>query len=220
METHTLHKPDNPAWYALRRTLPPWRFDELLTEMVEQLPRYRVDEVIVMVDTEEFFHGHPTPEIATGYVKNLSLAKAALAERGIAYSLNPWVTRGHEDRGRQGAATVPGIQTVVRADGTQATCLACVLSEAWRDNLREVWAIYARTQPRVLWIEDDIRDFGRMSVSARCTSNDSRGRSAAARHENRSWRRCWRAVSRMRGGSNGWRCGRRRRWKSCACWRR
>ncbi len=148
------------AWYALRRTLPPWRFDELLAEMVQQLPRYRVDEVMVIVDTEEFFHGHPTPQIAAEYSKNLLRLKAALAEVGIAYSLNPWVSRGHEDRCRQGAATVPGIQTVVHADGTQATCVACVLSPAWRDNLRAVWKVYAKTQPHVLWIEDDIRDFG------------------------------------------------------------
>ncbi len=148
------------AWYALRRTLPPWRFDELLAEMVQQLPRYRVDEVIVIVDTEEFFHGHPTPQIAAQYAKNLSRVKAALADVGIAYSLNPWVSRGHEDRCRQGAAMIPGIQTVVHADGSQATCIACVLSPAWRDNLRDVWAVYAKTQPRVLWIEDDIRDFG------------------------------------------------------------
>jgi hypothetical protein len=148
------------AWYALRRPLPPWRFDELLAEMVAHLPRYRVDEVIVMVDVEEFFHGHPTPKIAAEYSKNLLRAKAALGEIGIAYSLNPWVTRGHEDRARHAAATVPGIQTVVHADGTQATCVACVLSSAWRENLCATWACYAKTQPRVLWIEDDIRDFG------------------------------------------------------------
>lgn len=150
----------SPAWYALRRTLPPFRFDELLAEMVAELPRYRVDEVIVIVDTEEFFHGHPTPEDARQSSKNLVRLRDALSGVGIAYSLNPWVTRGHEDRGRRGADSVPGFNAVVHADGTQAKCVACTLSTAWRENLRQTWRIYAETHPRVMWVEDDIRDFG------------------------------------------------------------
>jgi hypothetical protein len=152
-------KKQSAAWYALRRPLPPWRFDELLAEMVEHLPRYRVDEVIVMVDVEEFFHNHPTPQVAREYQKNLIRVRDALAGIGVAYSLNPWITRGHEDRGRRAADVLPGIQTVIHADGSQATCVACNLSPAWRENLRQVWHIYAQTHPRVLWIDDDIRDF-------------------------------------------------------------
>lgn len=148
------------AWYALRRPLPPWRFEELLAEMVEHLTRYRVDEVIVMLDTEEFFHNHPTPETARAWSKNLIRARDTLADLGIDYSLNPWMTRGHEDRGRSAAVVLPGIQTVVHADGSQATCVACNLSPVWRENLGRVWSIYAATGPRVLWIDDDIRDFG------------------------------------------------------------
>jgi hypothetical protein len=128
--------------------------------MIEQLPRYRVDEVIVMLDVEEFFHNHPTPEIAREWTKNLVRARDSLAGAGIAYSLNPWITRGHEDRGRRAADALPGIQRVVHADGTQATCVACNLSPVWRDNLRRVWSIYAGTKPHVLWLDDDIRDFG------------------------------------------------------------
>ena len=31
--------PESPAgWYALRRSLPQWRFDELLDEMIRVLP--------------------------------------------------------------------------------------------------------------------------------------------------------------------------------------
>ena len=47
--------------YALRRSLPVHRFDELLAELVEVAPRYRLDEVIVMVEAEELFPGQPTP---------------------------------------------------------------------------------------------------------------------------------------------------------------
>ncbi|MEO5716818.1 MAG: hypothetical protein ABIT37_25285 [Luteolibacter sp.] len=150
----------SPAWYALRRTLPPWRFDELLAELIAVLPRYQVDEVIVMVDTEEFFHGHPTPDKVREYARNLVKVRDALTESGVGYSLNPWVTRGHDDRRRHSADTLPGIQTVVSADGGHATCVACTLSPVWQENLRQTWRIYAETRPRVLWVEDDIRDFG------------------------------------------------------------
>ena len=40
------------AWYALRRTMPPWAFDDNLAELIACLPRYGVDEVIVKVDAE------------------------------------------------------------------------------------------------------------------------------------------------------------------------
>lgn len=147
----------SPAWYALRRTLPPFRFDELLAEMVEYLPRYGVDEVMVMIDDEEIFHGHPTPAVAAETAKHLILVRDALAKTGVAYSLNPWVTRGHANRAR---GALPGMQTVVQSNGHRASSIACPLCPVWRENMQQVWANYAATRPRVLWIEDDIRDFG------------------------------------------------------------
>ena len=59
------------AWYALRRTLPPWSFAENLQELVEFLPRYGVDELIVKVDTEEFTHGQPPLAWVKRYQANL-----------------------------------------------------------------------------------------------------------------------------------------------------
>lgn len=149
--------PPSPAWYTLRCTLPSFRFDELLAELVEQLPRYRVDEVLVMVDTEELCHGHATPATAGRAAAGLIRLRDALAAIGIAYSLNPWVTRGHEARCR---GALPGMQTVVHADGSRDTHVACPLCPVWLENLANTWRVYAGTKPRVLWIEDDIRDFG------------------------------------------------------------
>lgn len=145
------------AWYTLRRTLPPFRFDELLAEMVEQLPRYRVDEVLVIVDTEELCHGHATPETASEAAGKLVRLRDALGEVGIVYSLNPWVTRGHEARCR---GALQGMQTIVHADGTNDSHIACPLCPVWRKNLANTWGVYAGTKPRTLWIEDDIRDWG------------------------------------------------------------
>ena len=76
------------AWYALRRSVPTFRFNELLKELVEYLPRYNVDEIIVIVDAEEFFHGQPHIEWMKSYQENLFKIKKEMAKIGVEYSLN------------------------------------------------------------------------------------------------------------------------------------
>ncbi|HYD83425.1 MAG TPA: hypothetical protein VEA63_05220, partial [Opitutus sp.] len=118
-------------WYALRRTMPPWSFEDNLRELVGVLPRYRVDEVIVKVDTEEFSHGHVPLEWLQRYQPRLHQARDALAEIGVTYSLNPWMTLGHIDRGRDGRKTIPDLQPIVGHDGAVCACCACPISDAW-----------------------------------------------------------------------------------------
>jgi len=113
------------AWYALRRTLPPWRFEENLRELKKVLPRYQVDELIIKVDTEEFSHGQPRLPWVRQYQKNLFTVKRALDKLGIVYSLNPWITVGHNDRGRDDRKRLPGLETMVGHNGTTCTCCAC-----------------------------------------------------------------------------------------------
>ena len=43
--------------------------------------------------------------------------KARLAELEISYSLNPWITAGHADRGRNDLERLPGLECVVGHDG-------------------------------------------------------------------------------------------------------
>lgn len=156
------------AWYALRRTLPTWSFEENLRELVEVLPRYRVDEVIVKVDTEEFTHGQPPLAWVRRYQPPLFRVKEAMDRLGIVYSINPWITVGHCDRGRDAVAQLPGLQPVVGHDGAQCTCCACPLSQVWRDNTEVVWTLYARTEPHVIWVEDDIRTFNHAPARYGC----------------------------------------------------
>ena len=69
---------NNNAWYALRRTLPTWSFEENLRELIEFLPRYQVDEIIVKVDTEEFSHGQPPLDWVREYQPKLFSIKTAM----------------------------------------------------------------------------------------------------------------------------------------------
>ncbi|MBI5381935.1 MAG: hypothetical protein HZA31_08550 [Opitutae bacterium] len=156
------------AWYALRRTLPVWSFAENLRELTACLPRYGVDELVVKVDTEEFSHGQVPLDWARAYQPKLLALRDALAEIGVAYSLNPWITVGHCDRGRDGRAHVPHLRPMVGHDGTECTCCACPLSTAWREHTTELWTLYAQTQPRVLWVEDDIRTFNHEPIKFGC----------------------------------------------------
>ena len=60
------------AWYALRRTLVPWRFDQQANEILETLPEIGVDELIVKIDTEEFSHGQPNLQWIEKYCRKLA----------------------------------------------------------------------------------------------------------------------------------------------------
>ena len=60
-----MNKPDKPALYALRRTIPSWCFEEKMDELIGFCKFAHIDEVIVKVDTEEFTHGIPKDPLYT-----------------------------------------------------------------------------------------------------------------------------------------------------------
>jgi hypothetical protein len=137
--------------------MPPWKFEENLAELVACAPRYGLDEVIVKVDSEEFHHGHGILEWLRAYQPCLHKTREALNAIGVDYSLNPWISIGHNDRGRNSIEQLPGLQTVVAHDGKAMKNRACPLSPVWRENVRKLWTLYAETNPKVIWIEDDIK---------------------------------------------------------------
>lgn len=161
-------KEETRAWYALRRTLPPWKFKESLKDLLDFCRSARVDEVIIKCDTEEFSHGYPSVEWLSAYAPRLEQARDALKKIGVAYSLNPWVTQGHCDRGRDIRHRFPGMRMMSGIDGTRAKAQACPLCEVWREHTGRLWTIYARTRPRVIWLEDDLRTFNHRPLQWGC----------------------------------------------------
>ena len=147
--------------------MPPWSFEANLSEL-EILPSWGVDEVIVKVDTEEYSHGIVPLDWLENYRKNLLAIREKLAELGMIYSLNPWFTQGHCDRGRRAEMTLPGVQTMIDWDGSVSTACCCPLSPVWREHMRKTWRLYAETEPKVLWLEDDIRSFSHGAVKFGC----------------------------------------------------
>ena len=159
------------AWYALRRTIVPWRFDQLAKELLETLPEIGVDELIVKIDVEEFTHGQPNLQWVEKYCRKLKSFQRNIEDKGIVFSINPWITVGHNDRGRAGSLNIPGLKTLVDHSGTKCTCCACPLSKAWQEHMKKVWTQYAKLKPAVIWIEDDLRTFNHGPVKISCFCN-------------------------------------------------
>lgn len=162
------YAPGGRCWYALRRTLPPWSWERNLDELIRFCREARVDEVIVKVDTEEFSHGQVPLEWLREYLPVLERIRDALAEIGVVYSLNPWITLGHIDRGRDSRDDFPDMQMMVGHDGSQAKACACPLCDTWRTHTTQLWRLYASTRPAVMWVEDDIRTFNHLPVRYGC----------------------------------------------------
>ena len=154
--------------YALRRTIPWWNADDCLDELLEFCRTAGIDEVIVKVDTEEFSHGHPTLSWLENYLPVLHKTHQALDDIGVRYSLNPWGTLLHCDRGRDLRETMRDFDFMVGHDGVAAHAVVCPLSVAWRDYVRKLWGMYASTHPAVVWVEDDIRTFNHRPVDYGC----------------------------------------------------
>ena len=162
------HSEQRYAYYALRRTLVPWRFEESLRELIDYCVRVAINEVILKIDVEDFSHGMPTVQYVKEYQKLLFRAKEELNHMEVLYSLNPWVTLGHCDRGRRSDLEHTEIEWMVGHDGTQCTAQACPLSPGWRRLFAEIWTMYAETEPHVIWVEDDIRTFNHMPATVGC----------------------------------------------------
>lgn len=156
------------AWYALRRTLPHWNIDETLPELIGFCRESHIEEVIIKVDSEEFSHGLTPIEWLDGYMPYLKRIRDELRKNGIGFSINPWVTVVHCDRGRDTKASIPDVDLMVGHDGTKCRACACVLSEGWRRHTTELWTRYASLEPDVLWVEDDIRLLNHQPVEYGC----------------------------------------------------
>lgn len=146
------------AYYMLRKTLPPWKAEETINEILEFARLNRVDEIIWKIDTEEFSHGLPPLEMIKGYLPYLNKARAVLKKSGIKSSINPWVTLCHADRGRNAAAYHPEMRMFVNAKGVSHTSCACPMDGTWQDWLVAAYKLYASTKPEILWLEDDLRN--------------------------------------------------------------
>lgn len=152
----------------LRRTLPLWKWKETVAEVIDYCKKYDIDEVIWMIDVEDFNHGLTPVEIIREYIPVLEKVKDMLICEGIRFSINPWSTLGHGDRGRDMRIVHCDMQFMVDWTGIETKATGCPLSSAWRKWLCEAYRLYAGLGPHVLWVEDDIRTFNHSPASQGC----------------------------------------------------
>ncbi|MFA9480293.1 hypothetical protein ACERK3_18625 [Phycisphaerales bacterium AB-hyl4] len=154
--------------YALRRTLPTWCFADRLEELVRFCREAPVDEAVLKIDSEEFSQGLPTMAWVERYLPYLEQAKQRLESEGVAFSLNPWVTQGHLDRGRDLRTVFPEYCWMVGHDGVQCRAQACPRCPHFQRDIVAIWEQYASLNPNVIWIEDDIRTFNHLPARFAC----------------------------------------------------
>ncbi len=124
-----------------------------LLDLVRSAP---VDEIMLFFFGEELNDGHDPLERIAEWIEHSRPFRQALAEAGVAVSLNPWHTLLHCDRDR---TLKPGQdwQTMVDPYGRAAAAVVCPLDEGWRHYYEQALRMFAREDFRVIWIDDDIR---------------------------------------------------------------
>lgn len=146
-----------PSHFTLRMQFGPRQDPDIVTEQLRQLIRDApVDEIMFFFYAEELNDGHDTLERIDEWIERSRPYRKAMAEAGIAVSLNPWHTVLHCDRGRALKAGQDW-QRMVDPNGREATAVVCPLDPGWRRYYAEALARYAREGFRVIWIDDDIR---------------------------------------------------------------
>ena len=158
----------NQAWFALRKSFVEWKWEDQLEEVLRFSDSAKIDEVIVIVNAEEFNVPHlDIGSFARGRYM-LEAIRDKLLNEGIVFSLNPWTTTGHLDRGRVLPSHLREVQTLTDIDGHSSGTCCCPLDAGWREYISELWAWFAQLDPRVIWIEDDIRTFNHTPIANSC----------------------------------------------------
>ncbi|WP_042405096.1 hypothetical protein [Streptacidiphilus carbonis] len=127
------------------------------TELAKACAQAQVDEVVLLTGAEESFAGHLTDAEESVWFETARLAKDTLEAAGLEVSLNPWVTVGHADRGRNGALERLGFAPMVSPDGQASTAQASFACPRWRAWIVAHYGRFAELGFRVLWLEDDFR---------------------------------------------------------------
>lgn len=143
--------------YMLRYTISPdCCEEERIAQLVDFCKAAEIDDVMFFVNCEELNTGHTTPEEQERWLALAEKTKKETDKLGITFSINPWSSILHSDKGRQ---LRPGqnFRRMVDLEGKESTVVGCPTDPAFIAYLKGVYARYAQFHPDTLWIEDDMR---------------------------------------------------------------
>ncbi len=141
----------------LRRVIPEWDFDNMISELQDFCPKHGINEVIFMVNPEEFSEGILPLERVRQYAELLKEARLRLQEFYIKMSINVWATLNHMDRGRNTNLLFPEWTWMTDQNGVESTSTPCPLCKEWLEHISQTYAIYASSKPHIIWVDDDFR---------------------------------------------------------------
>ncbi|MDD4816699.1 MAG: hypothetical protein PHI85_01860 [Victivallaceae bacterium] len=145
--------------YILRYYIDPgFREIERRDELADFCVSSAIDEVMLFLNPEELFRGWLDDAELEVWLESAEATAAALREKGIAVSVNPWTTLVHLARGRSFGEVGRDFTPMVGETGAVSDITACPLCSKWQDWLcREFARIAGRLEPEAIWIEDDWR---------------------------------------------------------------
>ncbi len=154
--------------YVLRFPMAPGFNEDAVSErLVNFCKSGKIDEVMFFINCEELFKGHLTREQTKPWLEMIARQAEILKKEGIDFSINPWTTLSHADRGRV-MNPEHDFQTMVDIDGTKSAITGCPLDEKFIDYLCDIYAYIASVKPKVIWVEDDFRLHNHQPVNWGC----------------------------------------------------
>ncbi len=143
--------------YHLRfQVLPGKRAVEDSMILADFCEKNSIEEVVLFFAAEEWNVGLLSKIDEDRWFESIKTAGEILQERGIAVSLNPWMTVLHCSRG----STFPeeyNFKPMVSPSGQVSRACASLADEEWIGYISNLYGRFARLGFRVIWIEDDFR---------------------------------------------------------------
>lgn len=142
------------------------------------LPEARFNEQMALFDkyrgvTDEvtFFTGETHPCLPLAVLKErtqiLAMRMDQVRKRGYRTGINLLATIGHHNENLPNSLTGPYIP-LTDIDGKTCDGCRCPNDENMRDYIREAYLALAEARPDYIWIDDDVRLFGHMPITAGC----------------------------------------------------
>ena len=143
---------------CLRIQITPDEFeDERIERLILHCKKFGFNNVILLINAEDFFLGHTTIEEIRPFVKTAKKAAEKLRQNGISVSLHNWIAIGHADR-KVGVKKEQNFTTMVDFNGKEQIGAICPSCQNWREYFSEYLGyLISEIKPDYYWIEDDFR---------------------------------------------------------------
>ncbi|HDS74230.1 MAG TPA: hypothetical protein ENN56_01685, partial [Firmicutes bacterium] len=143
--------------YHLRYQIAPEHdVEKVTTELAAFCRKHEIEEVVLFYGAEMFNSGLLSSADEDRWFDTIRRSTEILHTAGIDYSLNPWMTVLHTDRGRSMPAD-RSFAPMVSPAGETATAVASFADPAWREYIAHQYGRFAGLGFRVVWVEDDYR---------------------------------------------------------------